>query len=51
MWEQVGLYKKHLIGRRCSLGKDFQDGRIENRSVDDLKKLIEIVIELLKDEP
>ncbi|MGG4092837.1 hypothetical protein [Paenibacillus lautus] len=30
--------------------KDFQDGRIENKTVDDLKKLIEIDIELQKDE-
>ncbi|WP_202618910.1 hypothetical protein [Paenibacillus sp. EZ-K15] len=30
--------------------KDFQDGWIEIKTVDDLKKLIEIGIELQKDE-
>lgn len=30
--------------------KEFQDGRIEIKTVDDLKKLIEIDIELQKDE-
>ncbi|WLR50044.1 hypothetical protein LC040_12195 [Bacillus tianshenii] len=30
--------------------KDFQDGRIEIKSVDDLKKLIEIDLELQKDD-
>lgn len=31
-------------------GRDFQDGVIEIKTVDDLKKLIEIDIELQKDE-
>lgn len=45
--EQYRKIVKAVIARWV---KDFQDGRIEIRTVDDLKKLIEIDIELQKDD-
>lgn len=46
--EQYRKVVKAAIGKWI---KDFQSGNIEIKTVDDLKKLIELDIELQKDEP
>ncbi|EMT54250.1 hypothetical protein I532_01550 [Brevibacillus borstelensis AK1] len=46
--EQYRKVVKAAIGKWI---KDFQSGHIEIKTVDDLKKLIELDIELQKDEP
>lgn len=43
-------YRKIVQAAIAKWVRDFQDGRIEIRTVDDLRKLIEIDIELQKDE-
>lgn len=48
--ESKGQYRKIIKAGIAKWVKDFQDGRIEIKTVDDLKKLIEIDIELQKDE-
>ncbi|KPV60728.1 hypothetical protein QJ48_04165 [Paenibacillus sp. A3] len=48
--ESKAQYRKIIKASIAKWVKDFQDGRIEFRTVDDLKKLIEIDIELQKDE-
>ncbi|MFW5436576.1 hypothetical protein [Paenibacillus apiarius] len=48
--ESKAQYRKIIKAGIARWVKDFQDGRIEIKSVDDLKKLIEIDIELQKDD-
>lgn len=48
--ESKSKYRKIIQAGIARWVKDFQDGRIEIRTVEDLKKLIEIDIELQKDE-
>lgn len=48
--ESKSQYRKIVKAGIAKWVKDFQDGRIEIKTVDDLKKLIEIDIELQKDE-
>lgn len=48
--ESKAQYRKIIKASIAKWVKDFQDGRIEFRTVDDLKKLIEIDIELQKDD-
>lgn len=48
--ESKAKYRKIIQAGIARWVKDFQEGRIEIRTVDDLKKLIEIDIELQKDE-
>ncbi|WP_410770990.1 hypothetical protein [Fontibacillus sp. BL9] len=48
--ESKAQYRKIIKAGIAKWVKDFQDGRIEIKTVDDLKKLIEIDIELQKDE-
>lgn len=48
--ESKAQYRKIVKAGIAKWVKDFQDGRIEIKTVDDLKKLIEIDIELQKDE-
>ncbi|MEC0372323.1 hypothetical protein [Paenibacillus chibensis] len=48
--ESKEQYRKIVKAGIARWVKDFQDGRIEIKTVDDLKKLIEIDIELQKDE-
>lgn len=48
--ESKEQYRKIVKAGIAKWVKDFQDGRIEIKTVDDLKKLIEIDIELQKDE-
>lgn len=48
--ESKSKYRKIIQAGIARWVKDFQDGRIEIKTVDDLKKLIEIDIELQKDE-
>ncbi|MDY0395410.1 hypothetical protein ACFSMW_13450 [Virgibacillus halophilus] len=48
--ESKEKYRKIIQAGIARWIKDFQDGRIEIKTVDDLKKLIEIDLELQKDE-
>lgn len=48
--ESKEQYRKIIKAGIARWVKDFQDGRIEIKTVDDLKKLIEIDIELQKDD-
>lgn len=48
--ESKAQYRKIVKAGIAKWVKDFQEGRIEIKTVDDLKKLIEIDIELQKDE-
>ncbi|ETT45722.1 hypothetical protein C162_20351 [Paenibacillus sp. FSL R7-269] len=48
--ESKAQYRKIVKAGIAKWVKDFQDGRIEFKTVDDLRKLIEIDIELQKDE-
>ncbi|WP_342576428.1 hypothetical protein [Paenibacillus sp. FSL M8-0142] len=48
--ESKEQYRKIVKAGIAKWVKDFRDGRIEIRTVDDLKKLIEIDIELQKDD-
>lgn len=48
--ESKEQYRKIVKAGIARWVKDFQDGRIEIKTVDDLKKLIEIDIELQKDD-
>ena len=48
--ESKEQYRKIVKAGIAKWVKDFQEGRIEIKTVDDLKKLIEIDIELQKDE-
>jgi hypothetical protein len=48
--ESKSKYRKIIQAGIARWVKDFQDGRIEIKSVEDLKKLIEIDLELQKDE-
>ncbi|TMV49375.1 hypothetical protein FE783_12730 [Paenibacillus mesophilus] len=43
-------YRKIIQAGIARWVRDFQDGRIEIKTVDDLKKLIEIDLELQKDD-
>lgn len=47
--ESKEQYRKIVKAGIAKWVKDLQDGRIEIKTVDDLKKLIEIDIELQKD--
>ncbi|MGC6588633.1 hypothetical protein ACPV3A_27270 [Paenibacillus sp. Dod16] len=47
--ESKEQYRKIVKAGLAKWVKDLQDGRIEIKTVDDLKKLIEIDIELQKD--
>lgn len=46
--ESKSKYRKIIQAGIARWVKDFQDGRIEIKSVEDLKKLIEIDLELQK---
>lgn len=48
--ESKEQYRKIIKAAIARWVKDFQDGRVEIRTVDDLRKLIEIDIELQKDD-
>ncbi|MFD0682386.1 MULTISPECIES: hypothetical protein [unclassified Paenibacillus] len=48
--ESKSKYRKIVQAGIARWVKDFQDGRIEIKTVDDLKKLIEIDLELQKEE-
>jgi hypothetical protein len=48
--ESKEQYRKIIKAAIARWVKDFQNGHIEIRSVEDLKKLIELDIELQKDE-
>ncbi|MBN6886232.1 trehalose/maltose hydrolase-like predicted phosphorylase [Cytobacillus horneckiae] len=48
--ESKEKYRKIIQASIARWVKDFQEGRIEIKSVDDLKKLIEIDLELQKDD-
>ncbi len=48
--ESKEKYRKIIQAGIARWVKDFQEGRIEIKSVDDLKKLIEIDLELQKDD-
>ncbi|MBY9081010.1 hypothetical protein KIH86_25830 [Paenibacillus sp. HN-1] len=48
--ESKEQYRKIVKAGIARWVKDFQDGRIEIKTVDDLKKLIEIDIELQKED-
>lgn len=48
--ESKDQYRKIIKAAIARWVKDFQDGRIEIQSVDDLRKLIELDIELQKDD-
>ncbi|HBZ09132.1 MAG TPA: hypothetical protein DEO65_04480 [Bacillus bacterium] len=48
--ESKEKYRKIIQAGISRWIKDFQDGRIEIKTVDDLKKLIEIDLELQKDD-
>ncbi|MEK3943529.1 hypothetical protein [Paenibacillus sp. FSL H3-0310] len=48
--ESKAQYRKIVKAGIAKWVKDFQDGRIEIKTVDDLKKLIEIDIELQREE-
>lgn len=48
--ESKEKYRKIINAGITRWVKDFQDGRIEVNTVDDLKKLIEIDLELQKDD-
>ncbi|WP_136604654.1 hypothetical protein [Paenibacillus dokdonensis] len=48
--ESKAQYRKIIKAGIAQWVKDFQAGNIEIKTVDDLKKLIEIDIELQKDE-
>lgn len=48
--ESKEQYRKIVKAGIARWVKDFQDGRIEIKTIDDLKKLIEIDIELQKDD-
>lgn len=48
--ESKEQYRKIIKAAIARWVKDFQDGRIEVQTVDDLRKLIELDIELQKDE-
>ncbi|NOU95605.1 hypothetical protein GC093_20570 [Paenibacillus sp. LMG 31456] len=48
--ESKSKYRKIVQAGIARWVKDFQDGRIEIKTVEDLKKLIEIDIELQKEE-
>jgi len=47
--ESKAQYRKIIKAAIARWVKDFQDGRVEIRTVDDLRKLIEIDLELQKD--
>ncbi|GIO33243.1 hypothetical protein J2TS6_43840 [Paenibacillus albilobatus] len=48
--ESKEQYRKIVKAAIARWVKDFQDGRIEIKTVDDLRKLVELDIELQKDE-
>jgi hypothetical protein len=48
--ESKSKYRKIIQAGIARWVKDFQENRIEIKTVDDLKKLIEIDLELQKDE-
>ncbi|MEK3882411.1 hypothetical protein [Paenibacillus sp. PL2-23] len=48
--ESKEQYRKIIKAAIARWVKDFQEGRIEVQTVDDLRKLIELDIELQKDE-
>ncbi|QGR00083.1 hypothetical protein EHS13_13680 [Paenibacillus psychroresistens] len=48
--ESKSKYRKIIQAGIARWVKDFQDGRIEIKSVEDLKKLIEIDLELQKED-
>lgn len=48
--ESKAQYRKIVKAGIAKWVKDFQDGHIEIKTVDDLKKLIEIDIELQKED-
>lgn len=48
--ESKEKYRKIIQAGIARWIKDFQEGRIEIKTVDDLKKLIEIDLELQKDD-
>ncbi|SDO16061.1 hypothetical protein SAMN04487897_10952 [Paenibacillus sp. yr247] len=48
--ESKSKYRKIIQAGIARWVKDFQDGQIEIKSVEDLKKLIEIDLELQKEE-
>jgi len=48
--ESKAQYRKIVKAGIAKWVKDFQEGHIEFKTVDDLKKLIEIDIELQKDD-
>lgn len=48
--ESKAKYRKIVQAGIAKWVRDFQDGRIEIRTVDDLRKLIELDLELQKDE-
>lgn len=48
--ESKSKYRKIVQAAIARWVKDFQDGRVEISTVDDLRKLIEMDIELQKDE-
>jgi hypothetical protein len=48
--ESKSKYRKIIHAGIARWVKDFQEGRIEIKTVDDLKKLIEIDLELQKDD-
>ncbi|MEC0269396.1 hypothetical protein [Paenibacillus anseongense] len=48
--ESKSKYRKIIQAGIARWVKDFQDGRIEIKSVEDLKKLIEIDLELQKEQ-
>lgn len=48
--ESKSKYRKIIQAGIARWVKDFQDGRIEIKSVEDLKKLIEIDLELQREE-
>jgi hypothetical protein len=49
--ESKEQYRRIIKAAVARWVKDFQDNRIEINTVDDLRKLIELDIELQKDEP
>lgn len=48
--ESKAQYRKIIKAAIARWVKDFQEGRIEVQTVDDLRKLIELDLELQKDE-
>jgi hypothetical protein len=50
IYESKEQYRKIIKAAIARWVKDFQDGRIEVQTVDDLRKLIELDIQLQKDD-